>query len=238
MFMLYPDIIILAGGLGTRLKEEITDMPKAMAPINGKPFLEYLLNYIHKTGFQKVIISTGYLSKSIENYFRDKYRSIEIEYAIEKEPLGTGGAVKLAVKKVTTPYFIVLNGDTLFRINLQDFFQAHVENLANMTIALRNVDDASRFGQVDLDGQGVIKAFLEKSSDSQPGLINGGIYIIKTKFFKKQQLPERFSLEKDWLQKHVASGELFGRVFNDYFIDIGIPADYKRAQIEFNEFND
>lgn len=238
MFMLYPDIIILAGGMGTRLKEEVTGMPKAMAPINGKPFLEYLLNYINKTGFQKVIISTGYLTKSIENYFKEKYRSVEIEYAAEKEPLGTGGGIKLAVRKVTTPYFIVLNGDTLFRINFQDFFQDHVENLANMTVALRKVDDASRFGQVEFDEQGVIRAFKEKSTDSQPGYINGGIYIIKTKFFKKQQFPDKFSFEKDWLQKQVGSGEFFGRVFNDYFIDIGIPEDYKRAQSEFNEFND
>jgi D-glycero-alpha-D-manno-heptose 1-phosphate guanylyltransferase len=238
MFMLYPDIIILAGGLGTRLKEEVADKPKAMAPINGKPFLEFLLNYIHKTGFQRVIISTGYLSKSIENYFKDKYRSIEIEYAVEKEPLGTGGAIKLASRKVTTPYFIVLNGDTLFRINLQDFFQEHVEKLANMTIALRKVDDASRFGQVEIDGRGVIRAFKEKSNDSKSGLINGGVYIIKTKYFKKQQLPEKFSFEKDWLQKYVDSGEFFGRVFDDYFIDIGVPEDYKRAQKEFNEFND
>ncbi len=238
MFMLYPDIIILAGGFGTRLKEEIIDIPKAMAPINGKPFLEYLLNYIQKSGFQKVIISTGYLSKSIENYFKDKYRSIEIEYSIEEEPLGTGGAVKLALKKVSTPYFIVMNGDTLFRINLQDFFQNHVENLANLTIALRNVDDASRFGQVELNDHGVISAFKEKSSDAQSGLINGGIYIIKTKYFRKQQVPGKFSFEKDWLQNLAGSGDIFGRVFDDYFIDIGIPEDYKRAQAEFNEFND
>jgi D-glycero-alpha-D-manno-heptose 1-phosphate guanylyltransferase len=238
MFMLYPDIIILAGGLGTRLKDEINDIPKAMAPINGKPFLEYLLNYINQAGFQRVIISTGYLSKSIENYFKDKYRSIEIEYVVEKEPLGTGGAIKLALKKVNTPYFIVLNGDTLFRINLQDFFQTHVENLSNMTVALRKVEDASRFGQVELDEYGIIKAFKEKTVHPQPGLINGGIYMIKTKFLKKQELPEKFSFEKDWMEKYIVSEEFVGRVFDDYFIDIGIPEDYKRAQKEFNEFTD
>lgn len=238
MFMQFPDIIILAGGLGTRLKEQVNDRPKAMASVNGKPFIEYLLNYISKAGFQKVILSTGYLSKSIEDYFKDKYKTIDIEYAIEKEPLGTGGAIRLAAKKVTTPYFIVMNGDTMFRIDLQRFFEVHVEKLAQMTIALRNVDDASRYGQVEMNDSGIITSFREKSSQSIPGLINGGIYIIKTKYFKSFNHPEKFSFEKDWMQKNVQSGDFLGQVFDEYFIDIGIPEDYKRAQSEFNEFKD
>ena len=238
MFMHFPDIIILAGGFGSRLKEQVNDRPKAMASVNGKPFLEYLLNYISKAGFQKVILSTGYLSKSIEDYFKDSYRAIDIEYAIEKEPLGTGGAIKLAAKKVTTPYFIVMNGDTMFRIDLQRFFEVHVEQLAEMTIALRNVDDASRYGQVEMTESGIITSFKEKSSQRMPGLINGGIYIIKTKYFKSFNHPEKFSFENDWMQKNVQSGDFLGQVFNDYFIDIGIPEDYKRAQAEFNDFKD
>lgn len=236
--MHFPDIIILAGGLGTRLKEQVNDRPKAMASVNGKPFVEYLLNYISKAGFQKVILSTGYLSKSIEDYFKDRYRTIDIEYAIEKEPLGTGGAIRLAAKKVTTPYFIVMNGDTMFRIDLQRFFEVHVEKLAQMTIALRNVDDASRYGQVEMNESGIITSFREKSSQSIPGLINGGIYIIKTKYFKSFNHPEKFSFENDWMQKNVQSGDFLGQVFDEYFIDIGIPEDYKRAQSEFNDFKD
>lgn len=238
MFMLFPDIIILAGGLGTRLKEQVSDRPKAMASVNGKPFLEYLLNYISKAGFQKVILSTGYLGKSIEDYFKDRYRSIDIEYALEKEPLGTGGAIRLAAKKVTTPYFIVLNGDTMFRIDLQRFFEDHVEKLAEITIALRKVEDASRYGQVEMNEAGIITSFHEKSSKSEAGLINGGIYILKTKYFKKFQHPDKFSFEKDWMQKNVQSGDFLGQVYDDYFLDIGIPEDYKRAQTEFNVFND
>jgi D-glycero-alpha-D-manno-heptose 1-phosphate guanylyltransferase len=238
MFMHFPDIIILAGGLGTRLKEQVNDRPKAMASVNGKPFIEYLLNYISKAGFQKVILSTGYLSKSIEDYFKDRYRTIDIEYAIEKEPLGTGGAIRLAAKKVTTPYFIVMNGDTMFRIDLQRFFEVHVEKLAQMTIALRNVDDASRYGQVEMNESGIITSFREKSSQSIPGLINGGIYIIKTKYFKSFNHPEKFSFENDWMQKNVQSGDFLGQIFDEYFIDIGIPEDYKRAQSEFNDFKD
>ncbi len=238
MFMLFPDIIILAGGLGTRLKEQVSDRPKAMASVNVKPFLEYLLNYISKAGFQKVILSTGYLGKSIDDYFKDRYRSIDIEYAVEKEPLGTGGAIRLAAKKVTTPYFIVMNGDTMFRIDLQRFFEEHVEKLAEITIALRKAEDTSRYGQVEMNNAGIITSFHEKSSQSEPGLINGGIYILKTKYFKKFQHPEKFSFEKDWMHKNVQSGDFLGQIYNDYFLDIGIPEDYKRAQTEFNAFND
>lgn len=238
MFMLYPDIIVLAGGLGTRLRGVVNDLPKAMAPVIGKPFLEYILDFIAKAGFQRVILSTGYMSKSIEDYFHDSYRSLEIVYSVEKEPLGTGGAIKLASKKVTTPYFIVMNGDTLFRIDMQQFFTKHVEQLANVSIALRRVEDASRYGLVECDDHCNIISFHEKSSDCNPGLINGGIYIIKTKYFKKLPFPNKFSLESEWMQKNVGNGEIQGQVFNDYFLDIGIPEDYERAQTEFDAFKD
>ena len=236
--MSYPDIIILAGGLGTRLKDEVSNLPKSMAPINGKPFLEYLLNYISNAGFKRVILSTGYLSNHIENYFKDKYRSLEIEYSVESEPLGTGGAINLALKKVTTPYFIVMNGDTFFRINMQHFFERHVEELGKVSIALYEADDAGRYGLIECNENNVITSFTEKSKNAGKGLINGGIYIINTKYFKRIKHPAVFSIEKDWFQKIVAQGDIKGHVFNDYFLDIGIPSDYKRAQIEFNEFND
>lgn len=236
--MSFPDIVILAGGLGTRLKTELGSLPKAMAPINGKPFLEYLLDYINIAGFQRVILSTGYQSESIESFFKEQYRSIEIEYSKEAEPLGTGGAIKLAAKKVTTPYFIVMNGDTMFRIDLQKFFQEHVEQLAEVTLALRKVQDASRFGIIECTDSGIIKSFREKSETHEEGLINGGIYILKTKFFKKQNLPKQFSFEKDWLQKNYQTGVIRGQLFNDYFLDIGIPEDYKRAHSEFHAFKD
>lgn len=238
MFIQLPDIIILAGGLGTRLKEEVENLPKVMAPVNGKPFLEYLLDYIAKSGFQRVILSTGYLSHFIQDYFRDKYKTIDIVYSIEEEPLGTGGALKKAFKQVHTPFFMVMNGDTMFRINLQKFFDRHIEFLANLSIALRPVDDASRYGKVVCREDSTIISFDEKSSDGQPGLINGGIYIIKSKYFNKLALPDKFSIEKDFLNHNVKDDEFIGQVFDDYFIDIGIPQDYKRAQIEFNAFDD
>lgn len=238
MFIQLPDIVILAGGLGTRLKGEVDNLPKVMAPVNGKPFLEYLLDYIAKAGFQRVILSTGYLNHVIQDYFRDKYKSIDIVYSIEEKPLGTGGAIKRAFEHVHTPFFMVMNGDTFFRINLQKFFERHIEFLADMSIALRHVENASRYGQVECRDDSTISRFKEKSEEIKPGLVNGGIYIIKSKFFKKQVLPEKFSLEDDFLQHKVEQEEFIGQVFTDYFLDIGIPQDYKRAQSEFNAFDD
>lgn len=232
--MHYPDIIILAGGLGTRLREAVSDLPKVMAPISNKPFLEYLLNYIDSHGFQHVILSTGYMSQTIEQYFRQEYRSIRLSYSVETEPLGTGGAIKLAVSKVETPHFIVMNGDTFFKINLQKFFQKHIENLPDASIALRYVENASRYGQVEINNQSLITRFREKSTDQQPGLINGGVYIINTKMFRKLSLPDKFSFETDWLQKCYATNEIMGQVYSDYFLDIGIPEDYLKAQKEID----
>jgi D-glycero-alpha-D-manno-heptose 1-phosphate guanylyltransferase len=238
MFMEFPDIIILAGGLGTRLKDSVKNLPKAMAPVNGRPFLEYQFDFISHFGFRKVILSTGYLSSSISDYFGNKYRNLELEYSIEQEPLGTGGAIKLAFNFVKSPNALILNGDTLFRINLDLFFQKHIQNLANVSIALRKVEDASRYGFVECNEIGGIIAFHEKSSNPYPGLINGGIYLIKSKYFRNLHLPEKFSLEKDMFEKMVDLESYKAHIFNDYFLDIGIPSDYERAQTEFHEFKD
>ncbi len=238
MFMDFPDIIILAGGLGTRLRDSIQNLPKAMAPVNGKPFLEYQFDFINRFGFRRIILSTGYMSSSIENYFGNKYKNLELVYSIEPEPLGTGGAVKLAFGKVTTPNALILNGDTLFRINLDLFFQRHIEELSKVTIALRQVENASRYGLVECDIDMNITAFREKSEDSFPGLINGGIYLIRSKYFRSLNLPDKFSLEKDLFARMLDPEGYKACILDDYFLDIGIPSDYLRAQNEFNEFKD
>jgi D-glycero-alpha-D-manno-heptose 1-phosphate guanylyltransferase len=230
MFIAYPDIIILAGGLGTRLNQTVPDTPKPMAPVNGKPFLQYLLNHINEAGFRRVILSTGYLSEKIESYFNIRYKDLELLYSVEDEPLGTGGAVQLAFAQVQTPHFMVMNGDTLF--------QKHIEQLADVTMALRQVEDASRYGSVKFDLNNRILRFTEKSEVPEPGYINGGIYVISSRFFKAQAMPGKFSLERDLFESKLDSGNTFGLIFNDYFLDIGIPADYHRAQTEFHALED
>jgi D-glycero-alpha-D-manno-heptose 1-phosphate guanylyltransferase len=238
MFIDFPDIIILAGGLGTRLRDSVQNLPKAMAPVNGKPFLEYQFDFISKFGFRKVILATGYLSVSVENYFGNKYKNLELVYSVEPKPLGTGGAVKLAFSQVTTPHTLILNGDTMFRINLDQFFQKHVENLALVSIALRRVEDATRYGLVECDENMHITAFREKSDDSFPGLINGGTYLIRSKYFRNLNLSDNFSLEKDVFARMLEREKYKAHIFNNYFLDIGVPSDYLRAQTEFNEFKD
>lgn len=238
MFIAYPDIIILAGGLGTRLNQTVPDTPKPMAPVNGKPFLQYLLNHINEAGFRRVILSTGYLSEKIESYFNIRYKDLELLYSVEDEPLGTGGAVQLAFAQVQTPHFMVMNGDTFFRINLDLLFQKHIEQLADVTMALRQVEDASRYGSVKFDLNNRILGFTEKSEVPEPGYINGGIYVISSRFFKAQAMPGKFSLERDLFESKLDSGNSFGLIFNDYFLDIGIPADYHRAQTEFHALED
>ncbi len=238
MFIAYPDIIILAGGLGTRLNQTVPDTPKPMAPVNGKPFLQYLLNHINEAGFRRVILSTGYLSEKIESYFNNRYKDLELLYSVEDEPLGTGGAVQLAFAQVQTPHFMVMNGDTFFRINLDLLFQKHIEQLADVTMALRQVEDASRYGSVKFDLNNRILRFTEKSEVPEPGYINGGIYVISSRFFKAQAMPGKFSLERDLFESKLDSGNTFGLIFNDYFLDIGIPADYHRAQTEFHALED
>lgn len=232
MFIELPDVIILAGGLGTRLSETVKNIPKAMAPVNGKPFLEFQLKQIHEAGLKRVILSTGYLGEQIREYFGNSYRELEILYSHENEPLGTGGAVKKAFERVQTPYALILNGDTLFRIDFDLFFQRNVEKLADVSIALRFVNDASRYGCVRINSEGNILAFEEKKPESAPGLINGGIYLVSARFFKGFDLPEKFSLERDFFGVQVQKSSFYGQVFGDYFLDIGIPEDYKRAQYE------
>ncbi|MFH1118738.1 MAG: nucleotidyltransferase family protein [Bacteroidota bacterium] len=238
MFIEFPDIIILAGGLGTRLRESVPDLPKAMAPVNGRPFLEYQLDFISHFGFKRVVLSTGYLSTSIQNHFGAKYRNLELDYSFESEPLGTGGAVKLSFRKVKSPHALILNGDTLFRIDLDRFFQKHIEDLSRVSIALRYISDASRYGMVECDQNGSITAIREKSDKKIPGYINGGIYLIKTAYFKSLALPDKFSLEKGMFAGMLDPDIYRAQIFNDYFLDIGIPEDFLRAQTEFHEFKD
>jgi D-glycero-alpha-D-manno-heptose 1-phosphate guanylyltransferase len=236
MFMSLPDIIILAGGSGSRLREAVPDLPKPMAPINNKPFLEYQLDFIHSLGFKRVIFSTGYLGQVIETFFGDSYKELELEYAAEPQPMGTGGAIKFAFSRVQTPHFMVMNGDTMFNIDLDKFFQKHVEELAPVSVALRKVSDASRYGTVKMNRVGVITSFAEKLAQSGESLINGGIYLFASRFFKKLNLPEIFSAEKDLFPELVKKEQLYGQAFDAYFLDIGIPEDYKRAQHEFLRF--
>jgi D-glycero-alpha-D-manno-heptose 1-phosphate guanylyltransferase len=221
------EAIILAGGMGTRLRETISDIPKPMAPVNGKPFLFHLLSWLKDYPVEKIIMSTGYKSELIADYFGYSFLGIPVEYAVEKKPLGTGGAIRFAMNMSEGGNVLVLNGDTYFPVKLDEFFLFHESSGNLFSMALKPMKDFSRYGTVEYTGDKITR-FNEKKY-CREGLINGGIYIINRKFLESMNLPEVFSLEADLLEKQAASSVLKGMIFDEPFIDIGIPDDYVRA---------
>jgi D-glycero-alpha-D-manno-heptose 1-phosphate guanylyltransferase len=224
------EAMILAGGFGTRLKTVIADLPKPMAPVGGKPFLEHLLLFLSQQAISKFVLCTGYKHEIIEKYFGSSFQGIPVEYSIETEPLGTGGAVQNALMHITGESFLLLNGDTFFGIDVAELIAEHARTRAAISIALKEMTDFDRYGTVCLEKGRIIK-FEEKKKLAR-GLINGGVYSIKKNIFDLLLLPQKFSFEKDLLEKCVDDLILNGIVFQDYFIDIGIPEDYARAQTE------
>ncbi len=232
------DIIILAGGFGTRLSKVVSDTPKPMALVNNKPFLYYLFKQLEKIGAKHVILATGYLNEKISSYFQHSFGNIKIDYAVETEPLGTGGAIQNAMQYCDTEQVLVMNGDTYFDIPIQEFIKKHLEKKADFSLALRNVKDCSRYGFVEINKDNQITKFGEKKEGLKDCLINGGTYLINQSIFSMLPLEKKFSMEKEVFEKQLNTLKLTGIPFDNYFIDIGIPEDYKKAQYDFKNFTD
>lgn len=229
---MFREAVILAGGFGTRLSHVVSDVPKPMAPVYGKPFLTYLIDRLVDAGIRRVILATGHKHECIETYFGAKYRDVEIVYSNEDIPLFTGGAIRKAAEKIDSEDFIVLNGDTLFDIDFAKLYDFHIQHHANLSVALRYVDDTSRYGSVGcIDDH--VTAFHEKLDSHGAGDINGGIYAIRRQWLIELELPTKFSFEKELMQPMAGDPHFYGLSFDDYFIDIGVPEDYFRAQEEF-----
>lgn len=226
------EAIILAGGLGTRLRDTVPGIPKCMAPVAGKPFLFYVINYLRMQGVEQFIFSLGYKHELIEEYLKSDFPTLRYKNAIEREPLGTGGAILLATKLAESKTVLVTNGDTLFHVDIRQMATFHEKNNSVCTLALKPMTDFDRYGVVEIDGAGAIKSFKEKQYYPQ-GDINGGVYLLDKTEFEKENLPEKFSFEKEFLEKKEVG--LFGIRQNGYFIDIGIPEDYERAQLELKQ---
>ena len=212
----------------------MSDVPKPMAPVYGKPFLCYLLDRLVDAGIRRIILATGYKHECIKSYFGREYRGAEVLYSHEDTPLFTGGAIRQAAEQVTGEDFVVLNGDTLFDIDLERLYTSHTARQAHLTIALREVEDTSRYGAVGC-ADGMITAFHEKNESGGAGLINGGIYAINHAWLMSLDLPTKFSFEKELMQPMAGDSQFCGLAFGDYFIDIGVPEDYYRAQEEFRQ---
>jgi D-glycero-alpha-D-manno-heptose 1-phosphate guanylyltransferase len=236
------EAIILAGGLGTRLRTAVPDLPKCMAPVDGKPFLSYVIDYFLAQGIEKFIFALGYKSEHFEAYLRTSMparladgRPTSYQLSVEHEPLGTGGAIRLACTQSTESTVLVLNGDTFFRIRPDGLASFHRQQEADCTLCLKPMENFDRYGVVELGPGGRVSRFREKRSYVS-GLINGGVYALDRARFLQMDLPPAFSFEKDYLEKNVSSLRLFGLVQDDYFIDIGIPEDYQRAQLEIKNY--
>lgn len=221
------DALILAGGLGTRLRGVVSDVAKPMAPVNGKPFLSYVLDWICDYKLNSLVITAGYKAESIIEHFGNCHRTTSVIYVVEKEPLGTGGAIINALGRLKGNNILVVNGDTWFPLNIDEFALFHLESGAQISVALKRMQEFDRYGTVTMNGN-EISAFSEKKYCAD-GLINGGIYMIRRDFLQSVGLTGKFSFEKDVLEKATGSGILMGKVFNEQFIDIGIPEDYKKA---------
>ena len=230
------EAIILAGGLGTRLAQVVPNLPKPMAPVAGKPFLWYLLRALSRQGIGNVDLSIGYKADTIQSFFGDRFEDISLRYVVESTPLGTGGAIRLALESVDEDGAVfVLNGDTFAEIDYRKMKQQHDQSEAMLTIALMEVPDTARYGAVTLEGER-ITAFSEKGT-AGPGLINSGAYLLNKSLFVQLEhqfgaFPEKFSFETEVMTKHLETLQVAGFVAGGYFIDIGVPEDYERAQTE------
>ena len=224
------ECVVLAGGKGTRLRSVVSDLPKCMAPVAGRPFLAWLLDDLREAGFDHIILSLGYRHEAVEAWVATRPDRDSITCVVEEEPLGTGGGVRLALRQAREDAVFILNGDTFFGVDFPAMKTFHRQSGAQATLALKPLRDFDRYGEVTLDGEGWITAFREKRPCAE-GLINGGVYLLQRNALA--EMPERFSLEKDYFEPQAESAGLAGFRSEGYFIDIGIPADYARAQRDF-----
>lgn len=228
------EAVILAGGLGTRLRSVVSEVPKCMAPVAGKPFLWHLLRHLSHSGVTRVVLSVGYLREVIFDWIAKCGGEfpLEYEYAIEEQPLGTGGGIRLALAKCREQDVLIFNGDTFFDVDIADFVTRHKAGGASISLALKPMENFDRYGAVELEGD-VVRAFREKCH-CERGSINGGVYCIDRNSLDLSHLPEKFSFEQQVLEPLSREGRLRAFDQQGYFIDIGIPEDYARAQREMS----
>jgi D-glycero-alpha-D-manno-heptose 1-phosphate guanylyltransferase len=231
------DVIILAGGLGTRLRSVVSEVPKCMASVCGKPFLHYLFLYLSRfTAVKKIVLSLGYKSDMIIDWAKSqKNFGFEYSYSVETEPLGTGGAIKKALNYINGENILIMNGDTFFDIDLNMFLYQHISHNALLSVALKPMSNFERYGNVEINNEHVITSFKEKTCCKEVQ-INGGIYLLRNSQNILNDCPDKFSYETEFLQPQVQTGRVYGFIYTGYFIDIGIPEDYAKANTELDRY--
>lgn len=222
--------VILCGGLGTRLGNLTKDTPKPLLEVAGKPFIAHVLNRLKSGGIDGLVLAAGFHWAKLKHYIGDNWDGVPVHYSVESHPLGTGGAIKAAMSSASLSEALVFNGDTLFDIDIASFLDFAHTSAAQVCIALRNVEDCSRYGRVTVGPNGEMLTFGEKGYKGA-GLINGGIYYIRGNCLDGIKA-ESFSFETDFLSLQQPGHRIYGMPFDDYFIDIGIPSDLQRAEVE------
>jgi D-glycero-alpha-D-manno-heptose 1-phosphate guanylyltransferase len=225
------EAIILAGGLGTRLKSLIKNVPKSIAPVAGRPFLYYVLKQLKQQKIERLIFSLGYKHEMIEEYLWEWGDEFEMAFAIEDEPLGTGGGLRDAAEMMNQQNAFVLNADTFYDVDLALMDKQHQQLQSHLTIALKPMKNFNRYGIVEIDADKNIIGFKEKQQTAE-GLINGGIYLMNKSIMTDFKFPKKFSFEKDFLETHYNFLQFHSFVSDTYFIDIGVPEDFEKANIE------
>ena len=223
--------IILAGGLGTRLRTVVPDLPKPMAEVGGKPFLWGVLRRLEQQGLKDVYLSVGYKREIIEAYFGKAFGALNVHYVIEDEPLGTGGAIAKAMAAIDGDAAFVLNGDTMTIVEFAELEAAMVAPRTDLVMAVAKLDDVARYGAVEFgpDAPRRVTAFREKGQTG-PGFINAGVYLLRRAALDRYPMPERFSFEQDFLHAHLGELHVHAVPSVSQLIDIGVPEDYALAQ--------
>lgn len=220
--------IVLAGGLGTRLRSVVADLPKPMAPVAGRPFLAWVLDRLVQAGFDRAVLAVGYRHDAIEQHFGPSYRRMALHYSVEGQPLGTGGALRLAADHVGNWPVFVLNGDTFLELDYQAMLAAHLKGHEQMSMAVCKVGDAGRYGALDLQ-DGHVRGFSEKGH-AGAGFINAGTYLLSEGVVHRIPRGQPFSFEQQLLVPEVSTMRPAAFATHGLFIDIGVPEDFARAQ--------
>ena len=225
------EAIVLAGGFGTRLRQVVADVPKSMALVAGRPFLEILLGSLAQKGFSRAVLSLGFMAEKISSHFGSRFGDMDLTYVVEDTPLGTGGATRLAATDCTQDHVFVFNGDTYLDLEV-DLLEKQWQDKRNLIVVGRHVLDTERYGRLLVDGDRII-SFAEKGS-SGPGLINAGCYVLAKNALARFSQKQPFSLETDYLMPEILRRKVDVFITKGTFIDIGIPQDYFRAQSMFD----
>jgi NDP-sugar pyrophosphorylase family protein len=224
--------LILAGGLGTRLRSVVADLPKVLAPVHGRPFLACLLDQLADAGLTHAVLCTGYRADLVEAAFGAKYRSLTLEYSQEASPLGTGGALRLAIDRVRSQTVLAMNGDSFVDVDIPSFFSEHVRSRLESSLLLTKVIDTARYGCVTMDCSGRVLNFEEKGARHGAGWINAGVYLIDRSLLENVPGGVAVSLERDLLPQWIA-GRLGGIPCRGKFLDIGTPESFAETETFF-----